>query len=550
MRLFALLPLAGVLAHPLAGAELSGARMLGQIKVLSSDAFEGRGPGTPGEDRSVAYIVQQFQESGLEPGNPDGTFMQSVPLVGITSHTSTEFAVGGQTIAPTFINDYIAYSRRTAPHVEVKNSEMIFVGYGVVAPEYNWDDYKGVDVRGKTVVMLVNDPQVADPRDPSKLDDRMFKGATMTYYGRWMYKYEEASAKGAAACLIVHETGPAGYPFAVVAASQGRENFDLRTTDGNARRVAVEGWLTLPTTLRLFAAAGLNFAQLKAAACRPDFQPVVLHGQASFAIDNTVRDVASHNVIAKVTGSDPRLRDQYIVYSAHWDHLGRDPRLKGDQIYHGAQDNASGTAVLLELARAYAVLPPAERPRRTMLFLSVTAEEKGLLGSRYYVEHPLYPLNRTLADINMDQINVHGRTSDIQCSGYPSSMLDDTAVAVAQAQGRTLSPENTPEQGHYYRSDHFEFALGGVPACMVTSSTHFIGQPEAYGVKLREDYTANIYHKVADVVQLDWPMDGAVQEAETLMAIGVSVDRTDAWPQWRPGNEFKARRDAMMAAAP
>ena len=523
---------AAVAAQP--SPEFSGDRMLARIKVLSSDEFEGRGPGTLGEEKTVAYLTDAFKSYGLLPGNPDGTYVQHVPLVGITSKTDTVFTLGDRRILPAWINDYVAVSHRVAPHVEVKDSDIVFAGYGIVAPEYNWDDFKGIDVRGKTIIVLVNNPP--------------FRGKAMTYYGRWTYKYEEASALGAAACLIVHEAGPAGYPFAVIAASQGRENFDLGTTDGNAGHVAVEGWLTLNGAKALLTAAGLDFAQLKAAALKRDFHPIPLKARASFTVDNAVRDVASRNVVAKLEGSDPAHRDEYVIYSAHWDHLGRDARLKGDQIFHGALDNASGCAALLELAHAFAGLPPSERPRRSLLFLSVTAEEKGLLGSRYYATHPLYPLAKTLADLNMDGFNVFGRTDDFESVGLGASTLDDIAADITRAQGRFMVSELHPEWGSYYRSDHFEFAKVGVPACHMEGGWHFTGHPEDYGRQIILDYTTNNYHKVTDVVRPSWNMDGAVEDAATMYELGRRVADGDTWPSWKPGNEFKARRDAMLTA--
>jgi len=314
----------------------AASRILEHIRVLSSDEFEGRAPGTPGEDKAVAYIQQEFIKLGLKPGNPDGTYIQNVPMDGILSSPSTTFAVGGKTLTPLVLNDYVAVSRHIAPQVDVKDSDIVFVGYGVVAPEYGWDDFKGVDVRGKTVVMLINDPPVRDLKDPSKLDDSMFKGKAMTYYGRWTYKYEEASAKGAAACLIVHETGPAGYPYAVVSGSWGRENFVLESADGNAGRVPIEGWLTLDFAKRLFAAAGQDFDTLKSAAVSKDFRPVAFNAKASFSVTNKIRPLASRNVIAKIEGSKPARSEEYVIYTAHWDHLGRNTRLKGDQIFNGA----------------------------------------------------------------------------------------------------------------------------------------------------------------------------------------------------------------------
>jgi Zn-dependent M28 family amino/carboxypeptidase len=541
--------LLGLLLAPFVLAEtkpdISAARILARTKILASDEFEGRAPGSPGEDKTVAYLVDEFKKLGLAPGNPDGTYIQNVPLVGITSTPSLSFSIDGHEMAMEHINEFIGPSSRITAHVEGKDTDVVFVGYGVVAPEYNWDDYKGVDVRGKTVIMLVNDPPVIDPAT-GQLDPKVFGGKAMTYYGRWTYKYEIAAEKGAAACLIVHETQAAAYPFAVLIGSNTRENFEISTPDKNASHVAMQGWLTLDAARKLFAADGKNYDTMKAAAARRDFAPVTFGAKASFAVDNVLRNVASRNVVGLLPGSDPKLRDEYVVYTAHWDHLGRNPKLPGDQIYNGAADNAAGVAVLLELAQAYRALPAAERPKRSILFLSVTAEEKGLLGSRYYAMEPLYPLNRTLADINMDGANQFGPTSDMATVGFGASTLDDIGIAVAKEQGRTMQPESHPERGSYYRSDHFEFAKVGVPSYYPKSGKLFIGQPADFGEKLINDYIANDYHKVTDEVKPGWTFEGAAQDTEFLLEVGLRVANGDTWPEWKPGNEFKARRDAML----
>jgi Zn-dependent M28 family amino/carboxypeptidase len=519
--------------------------LLGEIKTLSSDEFEGRKPGSEGEKKTIAYMQQQFQSLGLKPGNPDGTYLQSVPLAGITSKTQADLSVKGKKLALVPKKDYIALSSRYVPEVEVKNTPIIFVGYGVVAPEYGWDDYKDVDVKGKTILMLINDPAIPDPNDPSKLDDNMFKGRAMTYYGRWTYKYEIASQKGAAAAIIIHETGPAGYPFEVVSGSWGGENFGIQHPDNNMGRVPVEGWITYDKATELCRMAGLNLADLKKAAIQKDFKPVPLTGAtASFKVENTLRKIDSHNVVAKLEGGDPALKDQFVIYTAHWDHLGRDPDLKGDQIYNGAADNASGSAGLLEIARAYTKLSPA--PKRSILFLSVTAEEQGLLGSEYYAENPLYPLNKTLADINMDVLNTWGKTQDLTVIGLGNSTLDDTAAEVLKAHDRTVTPDPEPEKGSFYRSDHFEFAKQGVPAFEPDSGINYIGKPADYGTKKRDYYTANDYHKPSDEVKPDWDLSGAVEDLRVFFEMGYNVAQGDKDPEWKPGNEFKAKRDAMM----
>lgn len=515
-----------------------------RTRILSSDEYEGRGPGTKGEELSVKYLTEQYQRLGLKPGNPDGTYVQKVPLVGFTAQATASFTAGGKTINLKFPEDYVAVSRRFVPESKVENSDIVFVGYGVVAPEYGWDDYKGVDVKGKTIVMLINDPAVPDASDPSKLDTKMFKGNAMTYYGRWTYKYEIAAEKGAAAAIIVHETGPAGYPYEVVSGSWSRENFDIQRPDKNMGRAAVESWITTDRAKELFTAAGQDFDALKKAAVTKDFKPVTLNAKANLDIKNTLREIDSNNVVAKLEGSDPVLKNEYVVYSAHWDHLGRDPKLQGDQIYNGALDNASGTAALLEIAEAFTKL--ATPPKRSILFLSVTAEEKGLLGAKYYATNPLYPLNKTLANINMDGVNQWGRTKDITMVGDDNSTLIDLLRETASAQGRTVNPDAEPEKGFYYRSDHFEFAKQGVPALYTDSGQDYIGKDATYSKQKRDEYTEKDYHKVTDEIKPDWDLSGAVEDAQMLTWIGYKVAQGDKAPEWKPGTEFKAKRDEMM----
>jgi len=519
--------------------------LLSEIKTLSSDEFEGRKPGSPGEQKTIAYMQDQFHQMGLKPGNPDGSYLQNVPLAGITSKPEANISIKGKKLELTNKKDFVAFSEHYVPQVEVKDSDIVFVGYGVVAPEYDWNDYKDVDVKGKTILMLVNDPAVPDPNDPSKLDAKLFKGKAMTYYGRWTYKYEIASAKGAAAAIIIHETGPAGYPFEVVADSWAGENFGLQHPDNNMSRVPVEAWITYDKAQELCRMAGLDLAALKKAAIARDFKPVPLPGAtASFKIENTLRKIDSHNVIALLEGSDPTLKNQYVIYTAHWDHLGRDPDLKGDQIFNGARDNASGSAGLLEIARAYTKLSPA--PKRSILFLSVTAEEQGLLGSEYYAENPLFPLKNTLADINMDELNIWGKTRDITIVGLGNSTLDDIAASVLKAHDRTVRPDPAPENGGFYRSDHFSFAKQGLPALNPESGVDYIGKPADYGKKMEETWNANNYHKPSDQVTPDWDLSGAVEDLRVFFEIGHDVAEGDTYPAWSPGNEFAAKRDAML----
>ena len=524
-------------------ASVSTEDLLRHIKTLSSDEFEGRAPGTPGEEKTVNYLTGEFKKLGLKPGNPDGTYVQNVPLAGFTPQPTMSFNIGAKTFKideP----DYLARSLRYVPDVKVENSDVVFVGYGVNAPEYGWDDFKGVDVKGKTVVFLINDPAIPDPQDPSKLNEQMFKGKAMTYYGRWTYKYEIASEKGAAAAIIVHETGPAGYPFAALA-SWRQENFDIRTPDKNMKQVGIQSWITDTKARELFAAAGQDFDALKKAALSKDFKPVPLKAKANIAIKTALREVDSRNVVAKLEGSDPKLKDEYVIYTAHWDHMGRDPKLSGDQIFNGALDNASGTAALLELAEAFTRL--ATPPKRSILFLAVTAEEKLLLGAKYYAANPLYPLDHTLADINMDGLNQWGRTKDVVVIGYGNSTLDDILQQAATEQGRTLKPDAEPEKGFFYRSDHFEFAKQGVPALDTDAGIEFVGKPADYGMKKRDEYTTNDYHKVSDEVKPDWDLAGAVEDLQLLFEVGNRVAQTDKWPEWKPGTEFLAKRQSMLA---
>ena len=529
-------------------ASFSGDRILNHIRILSSDEFEGRGPGSQGEQLTIKYVEDQFRSAGLEPGNPDGTYLQSVPLVGITPDSGMKLTLTGhgRTLEPKFQDEFVAWSKRVT-EISAIDADMIFVGYGVQAPEFQWDDFKGADVKGKLLVVLVNDPPVPDPADPSQLDPKTFGGTAMTYYGRWTYKFEKAAQMGAAGCVIIHQTDRAGYPWEVVRNSWSGTQFDLATPDKNMGRLAVESWITTDFATKLFRAAGQDLDKLIEAAARRDFKPVPLGIHAKLTVHNALHTIDSHNVIAKLAGSDPDLKNSFVIYTAHWDHFGIGPEVNGDKIYHGAVDNASGTAALLEMARAYKTLP--RPPRRTILFLSVTAEEQGLLGSRYYAEHPLYPLARTALDINMDGMNVSGRTRDIVQIGRGVSTLDDVVEAVAKEQGRAVKFDPEPEKGLYYRSDHFEFAKNGVPAFDPEAGVEFIGKPEGWGLEARRKFTAERYHKPADKIQPDWDLSGALQDSQLYFLVGYRVANDPHMPEWKPGTEFKAIRDASLRAA-
>jgi Zn-dependent M28 family amino/carboxypeptidase len=517
--------------------------LLAHIKVLASDEFEGRAPGSKGEDLSVKYITDQFKKIGLKPGNPDGTYTQEVPLAGIKSEPRMSFVIGDKTMDLKYPDDFVASSARLQPEIKVAKSDLVFVGYGVVAPEYGWDDYKNVDVKGKTLLMLINDPPIPDPKDPSKLDDKMFKGKAMTYYGRWTYKYEIAAKKGAAAAIIIHETEPAAYPWQVVRSSWSKENFELDDPNKNMDAVSARSWITLDIAKKLFADSAQDFEALKKSAITKDFRPVVLNAKANIEIKQQVRSFKSHNVIGKLEGSDPKLNGEYLIYTAHWDHLGWHPELQGDQIFNGAIDNASGVASIIEIAGAFSKINPP--PKRSVLFMATTAEEAGLLGAKYYAEHPLYPLDKTLADINLDSMNVWGKARDIEDLSLGFSTLDDLLTAAGKQQGRKAIPDSRPDKGKIYRADNFEFSKVGLPSLYIGKGEHLLSRPENAPLK-SDEYDSTDYHQVTDEVHPDWDLSGAVQDVELVFEVGYEVANGDKFPEWKPGNEFKPKRDAML----
>jgi len=518
--------------------------MLAHIKVLASDQFEGRAPGSHGEELSVAYLTEELRKIGLAPGNPDGGFTQKVPLAGITSTPQMSLTVkDGQPVTLKYPDDYVASSARLLEDIKVDNSEVVFVGYGIVAPEFGWDDYKGVDVKGKTILMLINDPPIPDPKDPSKLDEKMFKGRAMTYYGRWTYKYEIAAQKGAAAAIIIHETEAAAYPYSVVRTSWSKENFELDDPDKNVGAVQVRSWITLDVAKKLLSEAGQDFDALKKNALSRQFKPVPLPAKVSFDIKQTVRPVESHNVIAKLAGSDPKLQDEYVLYTAHWDHLGKHSELQGDQIFNGAVDNASGDAAVLQLAAGFSKVNPP--PKRSILFMCTTAEEAGLLGARYYALHPLYPLEKTAADINIDSMNVWGKARDVEDTSFGLTTLDDLLAEAAKKQDRVAIPNSRPEKGHFYRADNFEFSKVGVPSLYIGKGEHLVAR--ATDAPLRSDeFDLKDYHQVTDEVKSDWDLSGAVEDVQLLFEVGYEVANNPKLPEWRPGTEFKPKRDAML----
>jgi Zn-dependent M28 family amino/carboxypeptidase len=533
-------------AKPVAMADfpaINTDRVLQDIQKMSSDEFEGRAPGSKGEALTKAYLIEQLKAIGLEPGNPDGSWTQPVGLVGIKPEPVGGFVVkkGAQKHEFKINSEVVVFSKHVADAAKLDNSELVFAGYGVQAPELNWDDFRGIDVKGKTIVVLVGDPPVT--KADGTLDEKTFGGKAMTYYGRWTYKYEKAADLGAAGVIIVHETESAGYEFNVVQ-NNSNERFNLVTPDKNMGRASIESWISLPAATEMFKMAGQDYQKLKALAATRDFKPVSLGLTASVTVKQHMRTVDSANVVAKLTGSDAALKDEFVTYTAHWDHLGVGTPVKGDAIYNGAADNASGVAMVMEIARAFKSVTPA--PKRSVLFIFVTAEEQGLLGSQYYAEFPLYPLNKTLANINVDGINQWGRTKDLTVIGFGASDLDDYAATAAAEQSRVLKSDAEPEKGFYYRSDHFNFAKKGVPAFDPDAGVDFIGKPAGYGMQKRSEYTKNDYHAPSDQVKPDWDLAGAAEDGRLFFAIGYRVANADKFPEWKAGNEFKSIRDKSI----
>ena len=503
------------------------------IKILSSDEFGGRAPGSPGEKLTTDYISAKFKEYGLAPAD-HGSYLQAVPLKQITAdpHTTLDIGGGPAPLAFAYGTDMIVSTPRPEASVALDRSPLVFAGYGIVAPEYQWNDYAGLDVKGKTVVVLVNDPGYATG------DPKLFDGKAMTYYGRWTYKYEEAARQGAAGILIVHETGPAGYPWEVVQGSWSGPLEEL--PPGKAYQPAITGWITHDAAERLFSAAGLKFDQLARAAAMRGFKPVPLKLTASIDLKNTVRDIVSHNVVAMVKGTSRP--DEALVYSAHWDHLGTHTVNGETEIFHGAVDNGSGIAGLLELARVYAAAPP---PARSVLFIATTCEEQNLLGAEYYAEHPLFPLKDTVGDMNMDVLDTYGRTRDLTVRGRFMSGLDTALATQAKALDLALSPDSQPEKGYYFRADHFAFAKVGVPALSVALGTDYVDRPAGWGLAQQQDYVSHRYHKPADVYDPNWDLDGMIQQLDLLYLTGHSLVEGGAWPAWNPGSPFAAERKAQ-----
>jgi Zn-dependent M28 family amino/carboxypeptidase len=516
------------------------------VKTLASDAFEGRAPGTPGEDKTVEYIKAQFERIGLQPGN-GGDWFQTVPMQETTADASSTMTidVAGKPHVLKFGTDMVVGTRTGQTDIKIDASDLVFVGYGVDAPEQQWNDYAGVDVKGKTVVMFVNDPGF------HAKDAELFLGNRMTYYGRWTYKYEEAARKGAAAALIIHDTEGASYGWDVVKNSWSGAQYDLRAADDPEPRLPVQGWITGEQAKTLFADAGLDLDKLRADANQRGFKPVPMQAKMSVALKSTVAEKSSRNVIGLLPGTEKA--DEAVVYMAHWDHLGKHdaeqtPDGKTDVIYNGAVDNATGVAGIIEVAEQMAKIG---KPKRSVLFLAVTLEESGLLGSKYYVAHPSIPLDKTVAVINLDAMGVAGRSKDMVVTGMGNSELEDILKPIAEKQGRTLVEESNPAGGYYFRSDHFNFAKAGVPALYADAGTDMVEGGKAAGDAAGKDYNDNRYHKPADEYDpATWKLDGAIEDLTALYEVGLQVANGDTWPNWYKDNAFRAARDTMMQGKP
>lgn len=509
------------------------------LSTLASDEFEGRAPSTAGEEKTIQYLAKNFKAIGLKPGNGDSYF-QEVPVVAITADPKTRAVIKGQgdDLSLAYGDDIVTWTTRVTETVTVDDSEMVFVGYGINAPEVNWNDYDGIDVTGKTVVVLVNDPGFAT-QNPA-----VFDGNSMTYYGRYTYKYEEALRQGAAAVLIVHKTEDAAYPWSVVQSSWIGAKISLQTPNNNMDQLAVEAWVQEDKAKAIFARAGLDFDALKTAASKPDFKAVPLKQTFSTRLQNSFKKSMSHNVIGVLPGTVQG--DEYFLYMAHWDHFGIGAAIDGDNIYNGAYDNSSGTAALLELAKAYATGKPM---RRSLVFVAVTAEEQGLLGSKHYAENPTVPLNKIVAGLNMDGINTIGATKDLKVIGYGFSELDGVLKQAAAQEGRYLVPDTEPEKGYYFRSDHFELAKFGVPMIYPEAGIDHITKGKAYGEMKAHEYTQKYYHQPSDEITDDWVFDGAIADIRLFYDVGRLIASGDLWPNWVEGNQFRVIRDKSLIPA-
>jgi len=520
-----------------AKAQITQGALEAPIRFLASDALEGRGPATRGDTLARLYLAAELQSLGYLPGGEKGGWEQTVDVVGTTAQLPAVWSFTGKhgNVDLKLSDDYIAGSGVQTPSAAINDAGLVFVGYGIDAPEYNWDDFKGLDVKGKVLVVLNNDPD---------WDPKLFAGNTRLYYGRWTYKYENAARHGAAGVIIVHTTPSAGYPWQVVQSSWGGEQFEL-PAEGEPR-IQLKGWATEAAARRLVKAGGQDLDKLIAAAKSRNFKPVPLALKTSIKVDNKISRVRTGNVAGLLPGSDPKLKNEVVIYSAHHDHFGiGDPDSTGDNIYNGAEDNASGCAQLLAIARAMAALP--ERPRRSVLMLFVAGEEQGLLGSKYYSLHPTFAPGKIAANINYDGGNFLGRARDLTYIGYGKSSLDAIVDALVAKQGRTVVPDQFPDKGYFYRSDQFNFAKIGAPAMYFGRSTDYVGKPAGWGRTQEEDWTEHIYHQPSDEITSEWVFDGMIEDASIGFYAGWLIAQADAMPTWNPGDEFEAARKKALA---
>ena len=515
---------------------LSEATMKDVTRELSLDSYEGRAPGSVGEEKTVAYLIAKYKAAGLEPGN-NGSWTQDVPLIEITAKNVSALTIAdrsGKAMSFAYGNEYVIGSYRETPKTDIKQSEMVFVGHGIVAPEKGWNDYAGVDVKGKTVVVMVNDPDFENEGL-----DGPFGGKAMTYYGRWTYKFEEAARQGAAAVLIIHDTAPAAYGWNVVNSSWTGTQFLAQSKDGGKSQTQANGWIQKSVAKEIFAAAGQNLDKQMAAAKQKGFKAVPLNLTASMNFENDIARKASKNVIGVMKGT--KRPDEYVLYTAHWDHLGRcTAAADGDDICNGAVDNATGTAALVALAEGFA---KAGAPERSVVFLAVTAEESGLLGSKFYAENPIFPLSQTVGGVNMDAFSMSGPAKNLTVIGKGKSQLDVYLEAAAKSEGRTPEMEPTPEKGFYYRSDHFSFAKLGVPMVYFEGGDDLVTGGKAAAKAAAEDYEKNRYHAPGDEFDEKWDWSGVMSDLKLYYRVGRMLAMTDAWPNWNDGDEFRAVRD-------
>jgi Zn-dependent M28 family amino/carboxypeptidase len=521
-----------------AAGQIQADYLRAQISKLSSDEFEGRGPATPGDEKARAYIVEQLQSIGFAPGGPNGEWQQTFDVVGVTAKMPKQwtFKRGGKSVAFDWWDDYIAGSGVQDEKAAVKDAEIVFVGYGIQAPEFGWDDFKGQDLKGKVLLMLNNDPDWSP---------ELFSGDTRLYYGRWSYKYESAARQGAAGAIIVHTTPSAGYGWQVVQTSWSGEQVEL-PADGEPR-IQVKGWLTQEKSRELAQLAGQDLDKLIEQAKSKDFRPVPLGVTTSLQFTNKINRSTTANVYGVLEGSDPELKRQYVIYSAHHDHLGvGDANESGDKIFNGAMDNASGVAQLLAIGKSFKALPTP--PRRSIMLLFVAAEEQGLLGSKYYAAHPTVEPGRIAANINYDGGNIWGRTTDIVYIGKGKSTLDDYLNPLAQMQGRTVTADQYPDRGYFYRSDQFSFAKIGVPALYLDTGGKFVGKPENWGDEQHAEYESKHYHQPSDEINDSWNFDGMIDDAQLGFYVGVNIANAAEMPSWAPGDEFEAARKSALAA--